>query len=157
MEKQKEIQLEYLYQLKTPLLPAIGDIRLMYTYTEAKEKNQKPKLVFHVLECIKVCEHSATYEFLEENQNGKTRQIVVPFESIDNFGYSNTNNMIKDFINGLMLKMIKSSNSSDFSTSFSPNNDFVEYSKNLQDIFILYRLALKEANRVNAILLKKSN
>jgi len=154
--KEKEIQLKYYHETISPILPAVGDIRLNYTYSPADKNrnNSKPKLVFHILCCIRLDDHHAIYEYLNESDNGKTKQIAIPLEMITNYGFNNTNSMIRCLMNRKLEETIK--NSKKFENSIvSSNEDLVEYSKDLEETINLYRLALKEASRINHMLLER--
>ena len=142
------IELKYLYQLKMPFFPAVGDIKLIYDYD-----SEKDFIKFHALKCVALQKAHAIYEYIgEKTQDNKTKQLAIPFEALDTFGYSNTNYLIKAFMNGLMKQIIeKSTSSSNF--LFDPS-DLEEYSKSLGHLVIIYRKCLKEANRLNRILIE---
>ena len=141
------MQIRYLHEDSKPILPAVGDIRILptlqYTHDPTIEDPKVPIGKIQVVRCCKLLEHHAVYEFLGEND----LQKAIPFELVETFGYLTIDEAIKWILNAFMADIIEESKSKSY--SFSGN--ISEYYLKLENLVKLSRQVLKEADKAKKI------
>ena len=141
------MQIKYLHEESKPILPAVGDIRILpvlqYNHDPSVESPKTPTGKIRVARCCKLLEHHAVYEFLGENAPAK----AVPFEIVEDYGYTTIDAAIKWILNSYMVDIIESSKSKTYSFS----GDISEYYTKLEQLVKLSRQVLKEADKAKKI------
>lgn len=148
-------KIRYLHESMKPLLPAVGDIRVLPTlkYSFATPgKNEKPVGKIHVVRCVEIKEHHAVYEYLDED-----RLEAIPFEMIDTWGMLNIDAAVKWILNAFMSDLIETSKKSNSIDAMSISSEMSEYFNRLKDLVVLSREVLKEAERARKTLIAASN
>ena len=142
------MQIQYLHEKSKPILPAVGDIRvlpvLQYNHDPSAEAPKVPTGKIRIARCCKLLEHHAVYEFLGED---KEKAEAVPFELIEKYGYLTIDDGIKWILNSFMSDIIESSKTE--SRSFLGNTS--EYYLKLEHLVKLSRQVLKEAEKAKSV------
>lgn len=141
------MQIKYLHEENKPILPAVGDIRILpvlqYNHDPSIETPKVPTGKIRVACCRKLLEHHAVYEFLGEN----VPLSAIPFELVENYGYTSIDEAIKWILNSFMSDIIENSKKQKY--SFTDNVS--EYYLKLENLVKLSRQVLKEAEKAKKI------
>jgi len=150
-------KIRYLHEDLSPILPAIGDIRILptlnFNYDPTFEKPKTPLCKFDVVKCVKHLEHHVVFENLENK-----RQTAVPFEMAANHGYLSIDEAMKWILNSYMESIIKFSKeniSYNMFSSLKDNSQIAEYYEKLKDLVLLSRNVLKEAEKAKRLYQKE--
>ena len=144
------MHVKYLHDIEKPLLPAIGDVRIIANLDFSKKN---PNGQIRIAHCIDVSEHHAIYEILGEKENA----IAIPFEIIQNWGFESIDSAIKWILNTFLQSIIDGSknNISEYSSStLSISDSISDYYSKLENLVSLSRQLLKEAEKTKNIYLK---
>lgn len=137
------MQTKYLYEKTNPLLPSIGDIRIV-SETKYDSKNI-PSVKINVVKCVEIRNHHVVYEFL-----GTNYREAIPFELIESWGYLSIDSAVKNTLNAYMEKIINST-TCETSETFSVPSNLSDYFTGLKNLFVLSRQVLKEAEKARKI------
>lgn len=143
------MEIRYLHETMQPLLPALGDIRVIPVLkykTQQDGQIERPYGKIYIVKCIEIKDHHAIYEYLGEN-----KAEAIPFEVIENWGMLNIDSAVKWILNSFMSDII-SSTKKDSVDALSVPSSVSDYFTKLKDLVVLSREVLKEAERARKIL-----
>lgn len=143
------MQIRYVHQNIKPLLPALGDLRIVselrFKSDPTIEEEKPPEVKFHIARCIELSEHHVFYEFI-----GEDFCEAVPYELVENYGYLSMDEAIKHTIDSYMRSAIDSK-ISPVSSMFAVGKEISEYFVKLQNLVILSKQTLKEAEKAKRV------
>lgn len=144
------MQIQFLHEINKPIIPAIGDIRILpsleYECNKSNKKQKTPIGKIKVARCCKVLEHHVVYEIIGENCPAK----AIPLELAESWGVINIDEAIKWILNSFMEGIIKESTKNTLE-SYSFVGNISEYYLNIENLVRLSRQVLKEADKAKNI------
>ena len=150
-------KLSYLHETLQPLLPAVGDVRILPTlnlnYDPSCEKSKTPVCKLDVVKCVKHLDHHAVFENVESK-----KQIAIPFEMAEKYGYLSIDEAMKWILNSFMETIIKQSKenvSYNLFSSLKDDSKISEYYEQIKDLVLLSRNVLKMAEKAKSIYQKE--
>lgn len=145
------MQIRYIHQKLKPLLPAIGDIRIVpeLMFKNAKnEADRQPEAKFHVAKCVRLEDHHVFYEFV-----GEDVCEAIPFEMAEKYGFLSMDLAIRWIIDSYM-KYVMETEKQDSTNMFVVGNCISEYFTKLQFLVGLSKQTLKEAEETKNLFQK---
>lgn len=143
------MQIVYEHQETKPILPALGDVRLIaelsYDSSSILKEDRIPKTKISVVKCVEILEHHVVYEFLEEK-----KRLAIPFEKAEKWGFTNIDSAIRWIIDTYLNDVLKTKKNESIEM-FSVSNGIEEYFEKLQHLVILSKQTLKEAEKAKRI------
>ena len=132
-------QIKFLHDELNPIVPGIGDIRIVpeLNCSSYDDSSKKPSCSIRVAQCVSILEHHVVYEFL----NDKSKK-AIPLEIINSWGMSEIDEAVKWILNSYMQFILDLSDKRKYSS-----NGLSEYFSAIQNLVLLSRSALKEANK----------
>ena len=133
------MEIRYLHEITNSILPAVGDVRivpqLLYKAVQNGQKEEVPVGKISVVKCIKMQDHHAIYEYIDEN-----RAEAIPYEMIETWGLLSIDAAVKWILNSFMKDIIAISEK-------NSSGDLSNYFTMMKDLVMLSRNVLKEAEK----------
>ena len=121
-----------LFKKMNVITPVKGDIRLVAELLYAKDGRPYGKI--HTAKCTETTDTHAIYEFI-----GEDKEIVVPYELTEDYGFININDAVKDVLDRFLKEKLITAK-----TDISKNG-LTAYYDEIKNFVILSRQMLKEA------------
>lgn len=142
-------KIRYLHEDMSPILPAVGDIRILpilnFNYDPNLEKPKIPICKLKVVKCVEHLEHHVVFKDIKTEE-----QIAIPLEMAVNYGYLSIDEAMKWILNSYMESIIafsKEKTSYNVFSSFKDNSQISEYYERMKNLVLLSRNVLKEAEK----------